>query len=367
MISMIKSALLSALLICTATLGAMACTPRYEIQRGDTLWEIAGAQLDSVFDYVRIHERNRALIGPDPDLIYAGDVLDVPCGALALGDIDWSVMPNPDVLAYLMERAEIQVLDVRAEKHLSKGVIPVAIWIPYADWRGPKDNPGAPQTAEAYAEMIGAAGLRLDRPTVIVHNRAHPMSTGSAAHVYWMLRSLGAEQLAVLRGGFTAWAELGLPVVADPEAARPYDAPALAFSAAWRSTDSEIKQMVFGDEPGLLLDARPHKMYSKVDKLGEAIATTIPGARSLPAQPIMKALTGTFDVEDGVETVIDFYRDAGALGSSGDVVAFCHTGELAALNWFYASELAGIQNVKLYPESLKGWARDVGVFGPGLF
>ena len=35
--------------------------------------------------------------------------------------------------------------------------------------------------------------------------------------------------------------------------------------------------------------------------------------------------------------------------------------DLGALNWFYASEVAGIENVKLYPESVTGWLADGGV------
>ena len=37
-------------------------------------------------------------------------------------------------------------------------------------------------------------------------------------------------------------------------------------------------------------------------------------------------------------------------------MSFCNTGHWAATNWFALSELAGIENVKLYPESLVGWS-----------
>lgn len=44
--------------------------------------------------------------------------------------------------------------------------------------------------------------------------------------------------------------------------------------------------------------------------------------------------------------------------STGEtLVSFCNTGHWASTNWFALSEIAGIQNVKLYPESMVGWAR----------
>lgn len=367
---LIRSAAIAATALSLGATTAFAavehCTPRYEIIRGDTLWGIAGAQMGSVFDYVQIHETNLEVIGPNPDLIYAGDMLDIPCGGVELGQIDWSVMPQPAALATLMDAVDIQVIDIRKQKDVAEGVIPGAISLPYSMWQGPAENPGAPKAAEDYAQMLGSAGVRLDIPTVIVHRKAHPMSTGAAAHVYWMLKSLGADQLAILRGGHAAWAAADLPMAETPVTRAAYD-PDLVFSSAWRSTEDDIKEIVFGDRAGMVLDARPHKMFSKVDKVGQAIATTIPGAKNLPAPPLMSKLKGEFDIEDGVGTVIDYYRTQDAVDAEGDVITFCHTGQLAALNWFYASELAGIDNVTLYPESLKGWSQSVGILGSGLF
>ena len=40
---------------------------------------------------------------------------------------------------------------------------------------------------------------------------------------------------------------------------------------------------------------------------------------------------------------------------NAQVISFSETGEAAALTWFFASEVAGMQNIQLYPESLRGW------------
>jgi Rhodanese-related sulfurtransferase len=50
------------------------------------------------------------------------------------------------------------------------------------------------------------------------------------------------------------------------------------------------------------------------------------------------------------------------------LVSFCNTGHWAATNWFALSELAGIENVRLYPESMVGWSNAGGVMAnvPGV-
>ena len=47
--------------------------------------------------------------------------------------------------------------------------------------------------------------------------------------------------------------------------------------------------------------------------------------------------------------------DAGYTGEER-LVSFCNTGVWAATNWFVLSEVAGIEDVKLYPESIVGWS-----------
>lgn len=79
----------------------------------------------------------------------------------------------------------------------------------------------------------------------------------------------------------------------------------------------------------------------------------------------MKALSVKFDIEDGVDTVIAHYKSKDAIGIEGNVITFCKSGQMSALNWYYASELASIPNVKLYPESLIGWKQSYGLIAVG--
>lgn len=332
---------------------AADCAPTYTVAQGDTLSKIAETQLGSIFDFQLIYDANRDLIGDNPNRIEIGQVLRMPCAG-SLGDVDWSLMPNPETLAVLLQTHAVQILDIREPSAIQDGVIPGSIAIPYANWRGPEQDLGEPPSPERFAQLIGNSGLRLDRPTIIVHSHEHPMQTGAAAVVYWLLKSYGAEQLAILRGGFAAWERAELPVASKFLQATPYEVK-VTFDWSWRADEVTVYGIATEQTPGHLLDARPHGMFERFDNLGRALATTLPTARSLPAPPLLAALRGEVNVEDGVQTVLETFRAIDADGRNGDVVTFCHVGELGALNWFYASELGGIQNVKLYPESINGW------------
>ncbi|MEM6386189.1 MAG: rhodanese-like domain-containing protein [Pseudomonadota bacterium] len=351
------------LFVLAATTAANACSPTHSVVRGDTLWEIASDEMGSGWNYPQIFESNRDVIR-NPNLIYIGDELDIPCKTGVLGEIDWSIMPTAEAFQLISDAVKVQVVDIRSSKAVADGTLPGAISVPFDKWRGGAENPGLPRTEAEYEQLIGAAGIRLDMPTLIVHAKDTPMSTGAGAYVYWLMKSLGGQELAILRGGFEAWEAADGEIAAKPAKPRPYTVD-LAFDDTWRASEGDVWQVASQRAPGVLLDARPHNVYNKLDSLGKAIATTIPGARNLPAPPLMSALSVEFDIQDGVETVIDHYRGKDALGHEGDIITFCHSGTMSALNWFYASELASIENVRLYPESLVGWNQSFGVLAVG--
>ncbi|MEM8691949.1 MAG: rhodanese-like domain-containing protein [Pseudomonadota bacterium] len=349
---------------CFSATASFACYGQYTVRAGDTLSAIAAKKLGSIFRYTALYEINQNEIGANPDRLSVGQVLEIPCDPSGPSGIDWSVMPNPTVLADLTKIYDIQILDIRSERAVLAGVLPGTISIPYAEWRGPKDNPGQPPTESRLAELVGAAGLRLDQPIVIVHQKPTQMDSGRAAFVYWLLKSSGAEQIAILRDGYRGWIDAGLPISPEAVVLAEYEA-SVTFSRDWRADELDIYGVVTKQIPGQLLDARPHSMFERFDKLGAAIATTLPSAESAPVEPLLTFLSGRVEAEDGVNAIKAFFYEYGPAGASGPIISFCSSGELGALSWFYASELAGLDNVRLYPESVKGWADQGANLVPG--
>ena len=57
---------------------ATRTSPTHVVRPGDTLWDIAEAELGGGAQWQRIHALNRAVIGADPDLIHPGQELRLP-------------------------------------------------------------------------------------------------------------------------------------------------------------------------------------------------------------------------------------------------------------------------------------------------
>ena len=383
---------------------AFACTPNYEVVHGDTLTGIAVAQVGEYGATHAIYRANRAVIGPNPDHLSIGMKLTLPCGDfrsasanapaatdvslgtrsvlepdfeaasdLALGTdilprsdvvVNWAVLPDAETANRIRLTEDLQVLDIRRRSLVDEGVIPGTISVPYSIWRGPQgDRSRVPSDADLM-KIIGDAGLRPEKPVLIVHNRPNMMDRGRASLIYWLLKSSGFESVAILQDGFSAWKEAGLPIEMTPSDPAPYDAD-LLFAPTWRATEIDVYGMATKQVAGYLLDARPANMFNKTNDLGELLPTTLPTAQSAPVQPLMSSFASDVPIEEGVRAVMSHLEENNADWNTGKVVMFCQTGELSALSWFYASELAGLDNILLYPESVAGWTNIGGLLFAG--
>lgn len=253
-----------------------------------------------------------------------------------------------------MAARRVQVVDIRPTDKLSNGVLPRTISLPFGAWRGPQENPGAPPDLADLAALIGAAGLRLDRPIVIASGSAAPMSMGRAAYVYWILKSVGARDIAVLDGGVARWQDEGREMGVALVRTRAY-LPELTFDNTWRADTDDVQAIASGAAKGTLLDARPAGVFQRRSAQGQSLPSTLPGAGNSPVTATLKSMRQESDPVASVYEMLASLKAAPVNWESETVVSFCNTGELGALNWFFASEVAGIQNVKLFPESVVGW------------
>jgi len=253
----------------------------------------------------------------------------------------------------------IQIIDIRAQKYLKKGTIRGAVSIPYKSWRGPKSRPGQPPSEEALAELIGEAGIQLDRPIVIVGYSGKAFHAGQAAFVYWLLKTAGAEQASILHGGIKAWRADDLAMAAEPITLPPTEGE-LDYRMDWWASPVEIFAVVTGQKDGSILDARLDSQVKKSVETGKPM-TSMPLARYVPASWFTDNLS---DRKLSVEEQNKFLArllDRGIDPSSDVLISICQTGELSALSWFYASEVVGLDNVQYYPDALQGWRADGGV------
>jgi thiosulfate/3-mercaptopyruvate sulfurtransferase len=198
------------------------------------------------------------------------------------------------------------------------------------------------------AEEFGAAMERLgigrgDR--IVVYDNS-PIRT--AARGWFMLRHFGADQVAILDGGFQKWLTEGRPTESGEPAPR-----AASFKPLQRDEVVTKADILSGShEP--LLDARgkPRFEGTEADPRPGVAPGHIPGARNLPFSALYN--------EDGTFKSLEELRrlfDGAGMQPSGPFIASCGSG-VTANSLIFAAHLLGNDKAKLYDGSWSEWGAD---------
>lgn len=272
----------------------------------------------------------------------------------------WSSFITPDILdALRTSNRDVQVIDIREAKYVKDGVIPGAVWIPFAAWRGANGQPGQPIAAQDMSALLGNAGIRLDRPIVIQNHSGQTVQAGRAAIAYWILKSAGAAQIAILNGGFKAWQDAGLAAAPEPSILPPVTL-AVSYNRDWWADPLDIFAVTTGQIDGAILDARLDGQVRKSIETGKPLMS-MPMAQYIPASFFTNHLTQSNLTAPARAEFRASLEERGIVLGDGILISVCQTGELSALSWFYASEIVGIDNVLYYPDALRGWEGDGGL------
>lgn len=272
----------------------------------------------------------------------------MPAAALATPE-GWSPLLEPTELAALLQNHGEDIRVVHVTGDFSGGHIPGAGFAPYGQWRNAPPNAGALRSPEEFAAIARELGIESDTPVVVVHAGTNPTDMGAAARVYWTLKSLGVEDLALLNGGFAAWQAAGLEISTQPTGIMPSDLSA-QWSDEWRISTEEVAQLIESGD-SRLIDARPTDFFSGL-QWSVAAPGTIRGSANLTYESFFDG-TRMLDAD-----YIRAMAEREGFTDSPLTVSFCNTGHWAAINWFALSELAGIENTRLYAESMAEYAAE---------
>ena len=263
--------------------------------------------------------------------------------------------PQPVVAAQELEslRGEplLRVIDIRPESAYGDEHIPGALSAPYALWRGPANSPGQLPAIETLSALVQRLGLDERTHAVVVSTGEDPTDFGAAARVYWTLKYLGLENLSVLNGGMQSWRAAGLPLESTPVAAPAPSSYEPTLNTSIIASQADVLAQI--DNPrARLVDARPAAFFEgKVKAPTASTPGTIRNAVNIEHSVWFKP--GTNEVvspEEAREIAEEKFPEL-----TDDTIAFCNTGHWAATDWFALSELAGLSNVRMYPESLADW------------
>jgi thiosulfate/3-mercaptopyruvate sulfurtransferase len=215
-------------------------------------------------------------------------------------------------------------------------------------------SPITPQTgrhplpdAAAMAARLGQWGI--GNGTQVV---AYDAGNGAyASRLWWLVRWLGSERVAVLDGGFKAWTDAGLPVTT----AAPVVAPArfIASPRADMLADAATVGRVATDSSWRVVDARAPERYAGATEPLDTKAGHVPGARNYPFAGNLGA-DGRFLPPGELKA-----RLAGTLGDvpADHAIMMCGSGVTACHN-LLALEVAGLKGARLYAGSWSEWIRD---------
>jgi len=279
-----------------------------------------------------------------------------------LAETDHAPLITPHELAVLIEDSAPLVLDIRPAGRPGQadtyagGHIEGALNAPYALFRGPPENPGQLPTVDELTQVLQSLGVTTDRRTIIIHQGMNDTDFGSSARVYWTLKSSGVQTLSILNGGVNAWIDAGLPLVETPTTPAPSTIE-VTFSDQWLATEADVLAVVEGEAEATLVDARPESFWAGRDMHPAAARPgTLPQSQYFTHYNWFGGGPAIIDADAARALAQEAgYTDEDAL------ISFCNTGHWASTNWFALSELAGIENVRLYPESIVGWSNA----GPG--
>lgn len=202
-----------------------------------------------------------------------------------------------------------------------------------------------PQT---FAATLGRWGVHNDTRVVVYDDGGGAI----AARLWWMLRWLGHDDVAVLDGGFAAWQRAGLPLSEEiPEIepriyeARPDDCMVV--------TTEEIEKAVASGEARCIVDARAAARFRGDTEPIDAVAGHVPGARNLPFD---RSLTAEGTWREGAELEA-LWSEALRGDRAALWVAMCGSG-VTACHLALSAQEAGFAAPRLYAGSWSEWIRD---------
>lgn len=174
-----------------------------------------------------------------------------------------------------------------------------------------------------------------------------------AARLWWMLRWLGHEQVAVLDGGIEAWRALGQALEKGPMLAGDMgDFVATVTQDNWVVDTDELSELLARGEISLL-DARARPRFDGLAEPIDPIAGHIPGAINLPFSDLLSE-DGTF--RDPAELCERFAAALGARPARA-AITMCGSG-VTACHLQLGLEAAGLGMGRLYVGSWSEWIRD---------
>lgn len=271
----------------------------------------------------------------------------------------YTTLISTDVLAKHLDDPAFTIVDCRysldnerwGEEEYNARHIPGALYAHLGhDLAGPKTGTNGRHPLprpDALRQVFGALGIASGVQVV-----AYDQDTGMfASRLWWLLRWMGHDAVAVLDGGFAKWIAEKRPTRSGAErhAAR-------AFSGAprpgWTMSADDVAA-VMERKDWRIVDARAPERYRGEIEPIDRVAGHIPHAANHFYKWNLDA-AGTFRTPEELRAAL---KESIGETPADRVISYCGSGVTACHN-LLALEHAGLPGARLYPGSWSEWSSD---------
>ena len=257
-----------------------------------------------------------------------------------------------------MNTNNLFLLDIQQPEHYRRFHIPGSVNAPYIQWRSDKNSsaPGMLPPKKWLERFLGKLGISNDSAVVIIATGNQPADMAAAGRVFWTLKVIGHEKVAVLNGGLLGYAYL-----------YPKDLEAIQRLGTATSYKATLNKNITFNADNIQVSLQKKTQLLDARTLGEFVGVitakpderpgTIPSAKHLPYNWFVDSRGQIRDKK----SVTTLFNAAGLNPTYDGTIHFCHSGNRASLTWFVDYAILGNRNAKLYDASMGEWAIQKGL------
>jgi len=272
--------------------------------------------------------------------------------------MSYTTLISADELAALLGKPGIVVVDCRfslADKSAGYNAytaahIPGAVYANLdKDLSAPKSGSGAGgrhplPTPQVFARTLSDWGIGNETQVIAYDDGPGAM----AARLWWMLRWLGHDRVAVLDGGWAGWQSQNRP--GENQTPAPAPAHFVPHPCPEMVVDVERVFQYTASGAALLIDARAEDRFRGENETIDPVGGHIPGASNYFYANNLAG--GRFRSREELATA---FRSLIGQRPAAEVVMYCGSGVTACHN-LLAMEHAGLGLARLYPGSWSDWS-----------
>jgi thiosulfate/3-mercaptopyruvate sulfurtransferase len=223
----------------------------------------------------------------------------------------------------------------------------------FLDLQGEFSDPDTPlrflmPAADRLAAAFGRHGLG-DGTKVVLYSIGTMMW---ATRLWWMLRSIGFDNAAILNGGFDKWRAEGRPTESGGAAGYP-PARMVAKSRPGLFTGKHAVKAAIGHVDRITVNALGTQFHRGLEPSRYGRPGRIPGSVNVPAASLTDPASREFLPLDQAEEKFV----SNGITKDKNVICYCGGGISATIDLFLLHQL-GYDKLSLYDGSMGEWARD---------